>query len=335
MYVPAGTGGQLEGAVGLRHREVAVREDEDERAHVRVDVAEHPHHAGPIEADRLGAPDGIAAEVEAPRRREREHVVVDAVAVREVDDGAGADGEHVGHERLVALVHPLARPRPVPRTPPRARPRGTPRRRGAGARPGACADRSVRAGDRRARSAGSAKRPRTMPRVDCERTGTRVHASRLATATTVTATLAAQNHATTWTAPRSLPRGRPPSRRLRCQTAFSSTWRCTVQPPPSSRRVTSASHVTTPSGVGLDAREAQVIDPAGGVQPWPELVPCLHHRRRRVEIAFRIGLVGGLPPAIPHQLAANQPAIARDLDVGAVRLLAVAARARRARAVPA
>ena len=78
-------------------------------------------------------------------------------------------------------------------------------------------------------------------------------------------------------------------------------------------------------GVGLDTREAQVVDPAGDVQPWPELVPCLHHRRRHVEIALRIGLVGRLPPAIPHQLAANEPAIARDLHVGAVRLLAMAA----------
>ena len=58
--------------------EVAVREDEDERAHVRVDVAEHAHDAGTIELDRLRAADGVAPEVERLGGREREHVVVGA-----------------------------------------------------------------------------------------------------------------------------------------------------------------------------------------------------------------------------------------------------------------
>ena len=51
----------------------------------------------------------VAAEVEAVPLREREDVVVRAVAVGEVHGGAGGHGQHVGHERLVALVHDRAR----------------------------------------------------------------------------------------------------------------------------------------------------------------------------------------------------------------------------------
>ena len=92
-------------AVGVGQREERMAEHEDERVHVRVDVAEHAHDAGPVEAHRLGAAGGVAAEIERPRLRERKHVVVDAVAVGEVDDRAGGDRQHVRHERLVALIH--------------------------------------------------------------------------------------------------------------------------------------------------------------------------------------------------------------------------------------
>ena len=53
----------------------------------------------------LGVAGGVAAEIEARRLREREHVVVERVAVGEVDGRARRDRQHVRHERLVALVH--------------------------------------------------------------------------------------------------------------------------------------------------------------------------------------------------------------------------------------
>ena len=72
----------------VRHGEVAVREHEDERAHVRMDVAEDADDARAVEADGLRAACGIAAEIEAARLREREDVVIGAVVVREVHRGA-------------------------------------------------------------------------------------------------------------------------------------------------------------------------------------------------------------------------------------------------------
>ncbi len=60
---------------------------------------------GAIEADRARVAGGVAAEIEGPGLRERKHVVVELVGVREVDRRAGRDREHVRHERLVALIH--------------------------------------------------------------------------------------------------------------------------------------------------------------------------------------------------------------------------------------
>ena len=92
-------------ALGVGHREERMAEHQDERAHVRMDLAEDPHDSRPIEPDRLGPAGGIAAEIERRRLREREHVVVDAIAVRKIDDRAGRDRQHVRRERLVALIH--------------------------------------------------------------------------------------------------------------------------------------------------------------------------------------------------------------------------------------
>src|SRR5215471_19239806 len=80
-------------------------EHEDEGVHVRVDVAEHPHDAGPVEPYGLGVPRRVTTEVELSGLREREHVVVDPIAVWEIDDRAGRDRQHVRDEPLAALVH--------------------------------------------------------------------------------------------------------------------------------------------------------------------------------------------------------------------------------------
>ena len=47
----------------------------------------------------------IVAQIEGFRLRERKHVVVEGIAVREVDNRAGRDREQVRDERLVALIH--------------------------------------------------------------------------------------------------------------------------------------------------------------------------------------------------------------------------------------
>ncbi len=83
-------------------------EDQDERVHVRVDVAEHAHDAWMIEPHGLRVARAVAPQIEALTLREREHVVVGAIVVREVDGRPDRDGEQVRHERLVALIHPRA-----------------------------------------------------------------------------------------------------------------------------------------------------------------------------------------------------------------------------------
>ena len=86
-----------------------MREHEDERAHVRMDVAEDADDARAIEPDRLRVPDRVASEVERLGLRERKDVVVGVIAVRKIDRRAGHDRQHVRHERLVALIEPRAR----------------------------------------------------------------------------------------------------------------------------------------------------------------------------------------------------------------------------------
>ena len=83
---------------------VPMREDENESTHVRVDLAENAHDTGPVEAQRLGTAFGVAPKVEALRLREREHVVVDGVAIRKLHRRANGDGERVRDESLFALM---------------------------------------------------------------------------------------------------------------------------------------------------------------------------------------------------------------------------------------
>ena len=83
-----------------------VAEHQHEGAHVRVNLAEHPHDARAIEPYGLRLAARVAAQVELPCLRQREHVVVGAVVVRKVDERPGVDGEDVRQERFVALVHP-------------------------------------------------------------------------------------------------------------------------------------------------------------------------------------------------------------------------------------
>jgi hypothetical protein len=73
-----------------------------------VDVAEHAHDARAIEADRFGFARRVAAEIEAFRLRQREHIVERLVAIGEIHHGAHGHREHVRHERFVALVHDRA-----------------------------------------------------------------------------------------------------------------------------------------------------------------------------------------------------------------------------------
>jgi hypothetical protein len=68
----------LVAAIRVRHAEEAVREHQDEGVHVRVDLAEHAHHARPIEPHGLRSSRGIASQIEPLRLREREDVVVGA-----------------------------------------------------------------------------------------------------------------------------------------------------------------------------------------------------------------------------------------------------------------
>src|SRR5580765_4232661 len=60
-------------ALVVGHREEAMGEHENERIHVRMDVAEDPHDAWIAESHRLRSSLRIAAEIERPRLRQRKH----------------------------------------------------------------------------------------------------------------------------------------------------------------------------------------------------------------------------------------------------------------------
>src|SRR5437867_5211781 len=92
-----------EPARGVGLREQRILEDEDDRAHVGVDVAEHLNDAGTLEHERLRRAAGITAEVKLLRAREREDVVKDAVLVREVHRRAASHGDDVRREALLTL----------------------------------------------------------------------------------------------------------------------------------------------------------------------------------------------------------------------------------------
>ena len=81
-----------------------MRENEDEGAHVRVNIAEDANDARPIETDRLGVARCIASEIERLGGRQREDVMVRLVVVREIHRRSSNDGQHVRHERLVPLI---------------------------------------------------------------------------------------------------------------------------------------------------------------------------------------------------------------------------------------
>ena len=92
-------------ALIIGHGDIAVREDEDERVHEGVDVAEHADDAGPLEAHGLGLADGVAPEIELLGLRERKHVVVDEIFVRESDLRALHHHQKARVELLVLLSH--------------------------------------------------------------------------------------------------------------------------------------------------------------------------------------------------------------------------------------
>ena len=87
----------------------------------------------PGRSKRIGlrAPGGVAPEIEAPRLRQREDVVVRAIVVGKVDRRADRHRQQVRDERLVPLVHRRRGRRRGPRTRPWARSRSRRPRAGA------------------------------------------------------------------------------------------------------------------------------------------------------------------------------------------------------------
>src|ERR1044071_2659870 len=94
---------EREAAVLLGDDVVGSVDDDQVRGHVRVDVAAEPDDARLVELDLAHVAALVEPEVEALRLREREHVVVDRVEVRERDGRADGDRHQVRRERLVAL----------------------------------------------------------------------------------------------------------------------------------------------------------------------------------------------------------------------------------------
>src|SRR2546426_150827 len=96
----------LEGTTGIRRREEGTIQDDDHRAHVGVDVAEHPDHPRLFEPDEPRGSARVAPQVERRGLREREHVVIDRIHVGKLHGGPFEDWQNMGDEALVALLHP-------------------------------------------------------------------------------------------------------------------------------------------------------------------------------------------------------------------------------------
>src|SRR5688572_20629626 len=79
-------------------------DDDDIRSHLRVDVAAEANHARFVELHLARLAVLVEADVELLRRRDREHVVIDAVEVRELHGRAWRHREDARRERLVALL---------------------------------------------------------------------------------------------------------------------------------------------------------------------------------------------------------------------------------------
>ena len=94
-------------AVRVAQHEMGGVEDEDDGAHVLVDVAAKRDHSGDVEDLRGHGPlvRAVAAEVEALRRRIGEDIVVGVVEIRKLHAGADLDREEHRHEVQVLLGH--------------------------------------------------------------------------------------------------------------------------------------------------------------------------------------------------------------------------------------
>src|SRR5262245_52476350 len=95
--------GQLERSPFVRDDKPGVIEHHHRRRHMRMDLAEHFDDARFVEPLTAALPLGKAAEVERLGARQREHVVIDGIVVREFDGRADSDRDNTWDEVFVAL----------------------------------------------------------------------------------------------------------------------------------------------------------------------------------------------------------------------------------------
>ena len=104
VYCPGGTSASSNDAVRRRNREIRMVEDEDRRAHVRVDIAEDLDEPGFVNFHGRVCPRGYRPRLNFDARRQREHVVEKRIVVGKLHRRSLRDREHVRHERLVLLM---------------------------------------------------------------------------------------------------------------------------------------------------------------------------------------------------------------------------------------
>ena len=110
-YEPRGQAGSAKRPLGVGGANTWFADAPDVNAAMSVWMSQYTlHHAGLSKRTLRDCPSRVLAEVEAPRRRDAEHVVVDGVAVRELDRGAGLEGDHARHEALALLLEGRVRP---------------------------------------------------------------------------------------------------------------------------------------------------------------------------------------------------------------------------------
>src|SRR6185312_760133 len=85
LVVAGGDAAQLEASGGIAHRVPRAGHGEDDRAHLRVDVAEDVREAGAVELARARLAGLVEPEIEGPGIAQREYVVEVRVEVGKGD----------------------------------------------------------------------------------------------------------------------------------------------------------------------------------------------------------------------------------------------------------
>src|SRR5207249_10929917 len=90
----------------IRHRIPGRVDNDDRRAHFRMDIAEDVANSWRVERERVRSPGLVESEVESLAVEQRKDVMKERIEVWKIDDRADGNREDVGVKCFVLLQHP-------------------------------------------------------------------------------------------------------------------------------------------------------------------------------------------------------------------------------------